>query len=183
MGESNVKDLQPANLLHTTTVIHNGIVDTRTEKSPRKSAATSSFAKSVNADVGSVTGTAATAVFTPSKPPIITITTTEEEKPTIDGMLDRISHDLDYLLNRTSEIPTQARRSTPTVSGINNKKSADTTLPAPQSPISSAGGATTASDMADDTVPPAPLPALAIAPLSSHPNLSVREVIREEDED
>lgn len=38
------------------------------------------------------------------QPPIITITTSEDEDA-IDGMLDRISHDLDYLLNRTSEIP------------------------------------------------------------------------------
>lgn len=55
----------------------------------------------------------------PSVPPIITITTTEEELEAtaavaatatnnaepLDGMLDRISHDLDYLLNRTIEIP------------------------------------------------------------------------------
>lgn len=56
-------------------------------------------------------------------PPIITITSTEEELEAtaavvatatnsaaaaaepLDGMLDRISHDLDYLLNRTIEIP------------------------------------------------------------------------------
>lgn len=38
------------------------------------------------------------------QPPIITITTIEDEDA-IDGMLDRISHDLDYLLNRTCEIP------------------------------------------------------------------------------
>lgn len=58
-------------------------------------------------------------------PPIITITSTEEEREAtaavlatatnsaavaaasepLDGMLDRISHDLDYLLNRTIEIP------------------------------------------------------------------------------
>lgn len=61
----------------------------------------------------------------PSVPPIITITSTEEELEAtaavlatatngaaaaaaaepLDGMLDRISHDLDYLLNRTIEIP------------------------------------------------------------------------------
>lgn len=54
-------------------------------------------------------------------PPVITITSTEEELEAtaavlatgtnsaaaepLDGMLDRISHDLDYLLNRTIEIP------------------------------------------------------------------------------
>lgn len=184
MGESTVKDLQPTNLLPATTVIHGGTIDTRTEKSPRKLSATSTFGKTVNADVGIVSGTPASAsAAAPSNPPIITITTTEEEKATIDGMLDRISHDLDYLLNRTSEIPNQARRTT--VTGINNKQSVDTTLPPPPPPpTSSASGVPTviASDMGD-TVPPAPPPPTAIAPLSSHPNLSVREVIREEEED
>lgn len=41
------------------------------------------------------------------QPPTITVTPTDDSNSskTIDGMLDRISHDLDYLLNRTSEIP------------------------------------------------------------------------------
>lgn len=38
-------------------------------------------------------------------PPTITVTPTDEPDRTIDGMLDRISHDLDYLLNRMAEIP------------------------------------------------------------------------------
>lgn len=38
-------------------------------------------------------------------PPTITVTPTDETDKTIDGMLDRISHDLDYLLNRMAEIP------------------------------------------------------------------------------
>lgn len=33
-------------------------------------------------------------------PPTITVTSTEDSKKNLDGMLDRISHDLDYLLNR-----------------------------------------------------------------------------------
>ncbi len=38
--------------------------------------------------------------------PTITITSTEEDgDKSINGMLDRISHDLDFLLNRTMEIP------------------------------------------------------------------------------
>lgn len=37
---------------------------------------------------------------TPQPPPTITITSTDESKKNLDGMLDRISHDLDYLLNR-----------------------------------------------------------------------------------
>jgi hypothetical protein len=40
--------------------------------------------------------------------PIITITPTVDNN---DGMLDRISHDLDYLLNRTSEIEVAVRPS------------------------------------------------------------------------
>lgn len=38
-------------------------------------------------------------------PPTITVTPTDETDKTINGMLDRISHDLDYLLNRMAEIP------------------------------------------------------------------------------
>lgn len=38
-------------------------------------------------------------------PPTITVTPTDDTDKTIDGMLDRISHDLDYLLNRMAEIP------------------------------------------------------------------------------
>lgn len=41
----------------------------------------------------------------PPSPPIITITSTEDGDKSINGMLDRISHDLDFLLNRTMEIP------------------------------------------------------------------------------
>lgn len=41
----------------------------------------------------------------PNAPPTITVTPTDETDKTIDGMLDRISHDLDYLLNRMAEIP------------------------------------------------------------------------------
>ncbi|XP_062546548.1 uncharacterized protein LOC134212578 [Armigeres subalbatus] len=41
----------------------------------------------------------------PSTAPVITVTGAEDPDR-IDGMLDRISHDLDYLLNRTSEVPT-----------------------------------------------------------------------------
>lgn len=45
-------------------------------------------------------------------PPTITITTSEDDEP-IDGMLDRISHDLDYLLNRTIQVPVVVRRTVP----------------------------------------------------------------------
>lgn len=38
-------------------------------------------------------------------PPTITVTPTDDADKIIDGMLDRISHDLDYLLNRTADMP------------------------------------------------------------------------------
>lgn len=37
---------------------------------------------------------------TSTLPPTITVTSTDETNTKLDGMLDRISHDLDYLLNR-----------------------------------------------------------------------------------
>lgn len=105
-------------------------------------------------------------------PPTITITTTEEEKATIDGMLDRISHDLDYLLNRTAEIPnTQVRRSTaPT--GVNSKTVVDSTS------TQLLAGTSTTTGLGDVVPLPPPPP---VGTLPSHPNLSVREVILEEE--
>lgn len=41
----------------------------------------------------------------PNALPIITVTPTDESDNSIDGMLDRISLDLDYLLNRIADIP------------------------------------------------------------------------------
>lgn len=56
----------------------------------------------------------------PSSPqpplPIITVTSHEEDAA-IDGMLDRISHDLDYLLNRTATPPETAQ-----IVGVNRRK-------------------------------------------------------------
>lgn len=67
-------------------------------------------------------------------PPTITVTPIDETDKTIDGMLDRISHDLDYLLNRMADIP------------------------------------------------PAPPPPTSVAPPPLHPtNMSVHEVILEEE--
>lgn len=55
-----------------------------------------------------LTGTT-NATPSPSKvkpsPPTITITTEDDGDKSTNGMLDRISHDLDFLLNRTMEIP------------------------------------------------------------------------------
>lgn len=75
------------------------------DKSPKK------ILESVNVHV--VDNPVATAATTPAPnaqlvshaPPTITVTPTDEPDKTIDGMLDRISHDLDYLLNRMAEIP------------------------------------------------------------------------------
>lgn len=100
------------------------LYDKNPEKSPQK--------KLESVNVHAVNDTQATVPSTQLMavaPPTITVTPTDETDKTIDGMLDRISHDLDYLLNRMAEIP------------------------------------------------PAPPPPTAAAP----PNLSVREVILEEE--
>lgn len=99
-------------------------------------------------------------------PPTITITSSDGDR-TIDGMLDRISHDLDYLLNRTMEIPKQVRRS-----NENSNQNCD---------------ATATISCATDQIPPPPPPPsqtmISSNVLHSHPNLSVHEVILEEAED
>lgn len=100
-------------------------------KSPQKK-----VPDSINVHAIDAAKTAPATLQVNNAPPTITVTpTADDADKTIDGMLDRISHDLDYLLNRTNEIP-----------------------PAPPPPTS--------------TVP---------AVLHSHPNLSVREVILEEE--
>lgn len=100
------------------------IYDKNPEKSPQKKLESVNV-HAVNDTQATVSSTQLMAVA----PPTITVTPTDETDKTIDGMLDRISHDLDYLLNRMAEIP------------------------------------------------PAPPPPTAAAP----PNLSVREVILEEE--
>lgn len=72
--------------------------DTNRNKSPQK--------KLEAANVHTIESTANTLVVPGKPPPTITVTPTDETADKIiDGMLDRISHDLDYLLNRTSDIP------------------------------------------------------------------------------
>lgn len=71
------------------------LFDKNHEKSPQKTL------ESVNVHVVD----ASNAVKQTTVPPTITVTPTDETDKTIDGMLDRISHDLDYLLNRMAEIP------------------------------------------------------------------------------
>lgn len=71
------------------------LFDKNHEKSPQK------ILESVNVHAVDTSGqTKQTAM-----PPTITVTPTDETDKTIDGMLDRISHDLDYLLNRMAGIP------------------------------------------------------------------------------
>lgn len=106
-----------------------------------------------NRDTASTFSTLTSSISSSStQPPTITITSSDEDK-TIDGMLDRISHDLDYLLNRTAEIPSQVRTN-------NNQIVGDAT------------------SVQNISIPPPPQP-----PASNHPNLSVHEVIFEEAEE
>lgn len=71
--------------------------DKKHEKSPKK------ILESAN--VHAIDTQAAGPSTLTNVPPTITVTPTDETDKTIDGMLDRISHDLDYLLNRMAEIP------------------------------------------------------------------------------
>lgn len=74
------------------------LFDKNHEKSPQK------ILESVNVHVVDAQPSG-TAKLTTNAPPTITVTPTDDTDKTIDGMLDRISHDLDYLLNRMAEIP------------------------------------------------------------------------------
>lgn len=47
--------------------------------------------------------------------PTITVTPTDDPDTSIDGMLDRISLDLDYLLNRVADIPPPPQPPTATI--------------------------------------------------------------------
>lgn len=73
------------------------IYDKSHEKSPQK------ILESVN--VHAVDSQTSSSAKLTAAPPTITVTPTDDTNKTIDGMLDRISHDLDYLLNRMAEIP------------------------------------------------------------------------------
>lgn len=73
------------------------LYDKNHEKSPKK------LLESVN--VHAVDPQASGMAKLTTAPPTITVTPTDDTDKTIDGMLDRISHDLDYLLNRMAEIP------------------------------------------------------------------------------
>lgn len=66
----------------------------------------------------------------PPSPPNTTTKTSEDDKTSIDGMLDRISHDLDYLLNRTTGIPAEVRHCHCSVSSTadNNECTDDTNI-------------------------------------------------------
>lgn len=196
MGDLTVNDLQTSNLLSSAKVIQSGQKDDGMQKSPRKLSSTSTFSRNANVNMGLVAGPAATTANnttigngTATIPPTITVTTTDEEKASIDGMLDRISHDLDYLLNRTTEIPTQVRRST--TANANSKQCVDATMPPPPSQPSTISTSSSSAQSqgivtsgACDSVPPPPPPPTAAPPsqrLDTIPNLSVREVILEEE--
>lgn len=74
------------------------LFDKNHEKSPQK------ILESVNVHTVDSQAQSSSAKLT-TAPPTITVTPTDDTDKTIDGMLDRISHDLDYLLNRMAEIP------------------------------------------------------------------------------
>lgn len=132
------------NLSNLSTTIGSSAVSMGVDNAPHRTQ-NSSIAKSpqkkaqpdaINVHVIDTTNTVPANGQTNNATPTITVTPTPDDADKIiDGMLDRISHDLDYLLNRTCEIP-----------------------PAPPPPTA--------------TVPPV---------IHSHPNLSVREVILEEE--
>nr|XP_029736319.1 uncharacterized protein LOC115271032 [Aedes albopictus] len=137
----------------------------------------------------------------PTTAPVITVTGAEDPDH-INGMLDRISHDLDYLLNRTSEVPTvvsiQLRPpgGSPSASSSNNISiSSNNNVNSSGSSSSSSGGP--ASDSVANqgsgcgTVPvgtthsmppPPPPPCTQKVPLISSCH-SVHEVIIEESEE
>lgn len=83
----------------------------RRDKSPQKSVET------VNVHVvdSDVTNTTTTTTSTSDALPTITVTPTDDSDNSIDGMLDRISHDLDYLLNRVADIPPPPQPPTATI--------------------------------------------------------------------
>lgn len=66
----------------------------------------------VDSDVPNI---ATTNTTQPNALPTITVTPTDDSDNSIDGMLDRISHDLDYLLNRIADIPPPPQPPTATI--------------------------------------------------------------------
>lgn len=149
------------------------------QKSPRKLSSTSTFSKPLPSLTVAMTAGAEAAA---QPPPIITITTTDEEKASIDGMLDRISHDLDYLLNRTTEIPAQVRRSTTATTAVGDMNTMQPGHPPPTASSISTSSATSStaqcgiSASGADVLPPPPPPPIG-APPSAHPTNNMREVI------
>lgn len=121
-------------------------------------------------------------------PPTITITTSSEDgdhDEPIDGMLDRITHDLDYLLNRTVEIP--VRRAT-TTNNSNIKpgeqcSSKPTLLSSFHSSPPTPGPIVTVTSHSHPHHQHIPITSGTSAPVSAPPSLSVQEVIMEESEE
>lgn len=125
----------------------------------------------------------------PAATPVITVTGSDDPDR-IDGMMDRISHDLDYLLNRTSEVPTvvpiQLRQSGGSSSCSNSSNSnldssggvsgSETSSNSPRGGPSSDNSTTTITAV-HSAMPPCQKPPLLS---SCH---SVHEVIIEESED
>lgn len=87
-----------------------------------------SAASTAGATVPSAAPTSTQLVLTHAPPPTITVTPTDEPDKTIDGMLDRISHDLDYLLNRMAEIPPAPPPPTATIPSSASQSSSSSSL-------------------------------------------------------
>ncbi|XP_052896491.1 uncharacterized protein LOC128303547 [Anopheles moucheti] len=112
-------------------------------------------------------------------PPIITVTSTDDGRTggRIDGMLDRISHDLDYLLNRTGDTVVSSSSSSTT-----NSTSTSSVVPIQLRPTTGSPGAGVSTVNSATAQPAPPQQGSISAPLipTCH---SVHEVIIEESEE
>ncbi|XP_055634797.1 uncharacterized protein LOC129774820 isoform X2 [Toxorhynchites rutilus septentrionalis] len=129
----------------------------------------------------------------PAVAPVITVTESDDPDR-IDGMMDRISHDLDYLLNRTSEVPTvvpiQLRQSGGSASCSNSSSSSSSSnidnsrgiSGSETSSTNARGGPSSDNSTTTVTAVHSAMPPCQKPPLVSSCH-SVHEVIIEESED
>lgn len=136
----------------------------------------------------------------PTTAPVITVTGAEDPDH-INGMLDRISHDLDYLLNRTSEVPTVVSIQLRPPGGSPSASSSNNISISSNNNVNSSGSSSSSGGLASDGAanqgsgcgsvpvgtthsmpPPPPPPCTQKVPLISSCH-SVHEVIIEESEE
>lgn len=131
--------------------------------------------------------------------PVITVTSAEDPDR-INGMLDRISHDLDYLLNRTSEVPTVVSIQLRPTSGSTSASSSNNISNSCNNSVNANGSSSCGGPSSDNSTnqgsgcgtvpvgtthsmpPPPPPPCTQKVPLISSCH-SVHEVIIEESEE